>query len=85
MHSREVELEVELPRRRARRIVPIFVHKREAELDDLQEVDITPQQLVLVVHCAAKLADGPDNHSWKFCVLMKTNINRPLEHQEVRK
>lgn len=71
IHPREVELEVELPRRRARRIVSILVHEREAELDDLQEVDVTPQQLVLVVHCAAKLADRPDNHSREFCVLMR--------------
>lgn len=81
---REVELEVELPRRRARRIVPILVHEREAELDDLQEVDVTPQQLVLVVHCAAKLSDWPDNHSREFCVLMKNkDINRKLNHPSI--
>lgn len=66
---REVELEVELPRRRAGRIVSVFVHKREAELDDLQKVDVTPQQLVLVVHCAAELADRPDDDAGEFCVL----------------
>lgn len=67
---REVELEVELPRRRARRIVSVFVHEREAELDDLQKVDVTPQQLVLVVHCAAELANWPDNDAGEFCVLV---------------
>lgn len=71
MCLREVKLEVELPRRRAGRIVSVLVHEREAELDDLQEVDVTPQELVLVVHCAAKLADRPDDHSGEFCVLMK--------------
>lgn len=67
---REIELEVELPRRRAGRIVSVFVHEREAELDDLQKVDVTPQQLVLVVHCAAELADWPDDDTGEFCVLM---------------
>lgn len=69
-HLREVELEVELPSRRARGIVSILVHEREPQLDDLQEVHVTPQQLVLVVHCAAKLANWSDNHSGEFCVLV---------------
>lgn len=74
VHSREVKFKVELPCCRAGRIVSIFVHEREAELDDLQEVDVAPEQLVLVVHCAAELSDGPDHHSRKFCVLIKTNV-----------
>lgn len=72
-HSREVELKIKLPRCGAGRIVSIFVHEGEAELDDLQEVDVAPEQLVLVVHCAAELADGPDHHSRKLCVLVNTN------------
>lgn len=72
-HSREVKLKIKLPRCGAGRIVSIFVHEGEAELDDLQEVDVAPEQLVLVVHCAAELADGPDHHSRKLCVLVNTN------------
>lgn len=71
---REIELEVELPRRRAGRIVAILVHEREAELDDLQQVDVAPQQLVLVVHCAAELADWPDDDAGEFCVLAEDMI-----------
>lgn len=51
-------------------IISFLVHEREAELDDLQEVDVTPEQLVLVIHCAAKLANRPDDHSGEFCVLV---------------
>lgn len=68
---REVELEVELPRRRPEGIVSVLVHERKAELDDLQEVDVTPQQLVLVVHRAAKLTDRPDDNSGEFSVLVR--------------
>lgn len=82
IHSREVKFEVELPRCRAGRIISIFVHEREAELDDLQEVDVAPEQLVLVVHCAAELADGPNHHSRKLCVLIKTN-NQTVETEEL--
>lgn len=73
IHSREVKLKIKLPRCGAGRIVSIFVHERETELDDLQEVDVAPKQLVLVVYSAAELADGPDHHSRKLCVLKNTN------------
>lgn len=66
---RQIELEVELPRRRPGRIVSAFVHERQAELDDLQQIHVAPQQLVLVVHCAAELTDRPDHHPGEFCVL----------------
>ena len=69
---REVEFEVELPRRRAGGVVPVLVHEREPELDDLQEVDVAAQQLVLVVHGAAELANRSDHHTREFCVLVKS-------------
>ena len=70
VHLREVELEVELPRRGADGVVSVLVHEREPELDDLQQVHVTPQQLVLVIHRAAELADRSDHHSGKLCVLV---------------
>lgn len=69
-HPRKIELEVKLPRRRAGWIVAILVHEREAELNDLQQVDVAPKQLVLVVHCATELADWSDNNAREFCVLV---------------
>lgn len=42
VHLRQVEFKVELPRRGAGRIVSVLVHERKPELDDLQEVDVTP-------------------------------------------
>lgn len=77
VHSRKVKLEVKLPRCCARGIIPFLIHEREPELDDLQEVDIAPQQLVLVIHCAPKLSDRSDNNSGELCVLVN-NINKCL-------
>lgn len=71
-HLREVEFEVELPRRRAWRVSAVLVHERESELDDLQEVHVAPQQLVLVVHRAAKLSDWPHDDPRELCVLCET-------------
>ena len=84
VHIREVEFEVELPRRRARRIISILVHEREPELDDLQEVDVTPQQLVLVVYCAAKLTDRSDYHSGEFCVLVNNEAGSSLVYNALK-
>ena len=69
MDLREVELEVELPRRRAWRIISVLVHEGEAELDDLQQIHVAPQQLVLVIHRAPKLSDRPHHHPGELCVL----------------
>lgn len=83
LHLRQVELEVELPRRRARRIIPILVHEGEAQLDDLQKVHVAPEQLVLVVHRAAKLTDGSHHHPGELCVLGEERHSRtilPSEH-----
>ncbi len=40
---REVKLEIELPRRCSRRVFPLFVHKREAQLDYLEQIHIAAQ------------------------------------------
>lgn len=75
VHSRKVKLEVKLPRCCARGIISFLIHEREPKLDDLQEVDIAPQQLVLVIHCAPKLSNRSDNNSGELCVLVN-NINK---------
>ena len=66
---REVELEVELPGGGAGWIISFLVHEGQTQLDDLEQVHVTPQQLVLVVHRAAELADRPDDDAGEFCVL----------------
>lgn len=44
-----IEFEVELPRSALIWLVPIFVCQRDSDLDDLQEVHITPQRLIMVI------------------------------------
>ena len=69
VHIREIKFEVELPGGCSWGVVAILVHERQSELDDLQQVHITAQQLVLIVHRAAELPDGSDHHAGKFRVL----------------
>ena len=69
VNVREVELEVELPGGGPRGVVPVLVHEAEAQLDDLQQVHVAAQQLVLVVHRAAELPDGPHHHARELRVL----------------
>ena len=69
---REVELKVELPRGRPRWIFARLVHEGQAQLDDLQEVNVAAQQLVLVVGVAAELPDGPGDDARELCVLVNT-------------
>ena len=66
---REIKLEVELPCRALGWRVAMLVHEGDADLDDLEQVHITPQQLVLVVGRAAKLTDGPRYHTGELRVL----------------
>ena len=54
---RQVELEVELPRGHAvgGQVRPL-VHEGQAQLDDLEQVDVAAQQLILVVGRGGELA-----------------------------
>lgn len=58
-HLRETKLEIKLPCREVRRRVAIFIHECEAELDNLQQIDIAAKQLVLVISSGTKLPDRP--------------------------
>ena len=52
-------------------MVAVLVGEREADLDDLEKVDVAAQQLVLVVGGAAKLADRARHHARKLRVLQR--------------
>lgn len=69
MNVREIKLEIELPGAEAWWCLALLIKKGESQLDDLQEVNITTQQLVLVVCIASELTYWPRNHSRELCVL----------------
>ena len=69
MNLREVEFEVELPGAEAGRCLALLIKEGEPQLDDLKEVNITPQQLILVVCIASEITNWPRNHSREFRIL----------------
>lgn len=66
---REVKLKIELPRWRPGWVVPLLVHKCEAQLYYLEQIHIAAQQLVLIVSVASELSDRSGYNTWKLRVL----------------
>jgi hypothetical protein len=48
-HTLDAEMKIELPCRHVLRVVAVFVGKREADLDDLEQVHVTAHRLIVVV------------------------------------
>lgn len=68
---RKVEFEVKLPGVDSSRIFSFLICEGQAQLDDFQEINITPEELILVVNRATKFTNGSNNNSRKLCVLHK--------------
>jgi len=45
----DAKMKIELPGRHVLGVVSVFVGKREADLDDLEEVHVTAHRLIVVV------------------------------------
>jgi len=67
----EVEFEIELPGANAGWKGASLIGEGEAELDDLEEVDVTPQGLVVELLTRSEFSDRPRNNARKLCVLRK--------------
>lgn len=65
----DAELKVELPRADARGEFAVLVAQSQAELDDPEQVDVTPQSLVVVVARPAKRPDWSCDDSRELSVL----------------
>src|SRR6266850_8389902 len=48
-HTLDAEMKIELPCRHVLWVVAVFVGKREADLDDLEQVHVTAHRLIVVV------------------------------------
>ena len=57
----------------------MFIHKCETNLDDLEQVHITAQQLVLVISRTSEFSDRPGNYPRKFCILNMENFQLCLD------
>lgn len=69
INLREIEFEIELEHGTTRREVSVLIHKRDAELDDFEQIHVAAMQLVLVLRIAAEFTDWPGYDAWEFCVL----------------
>lgn len=47
----------------------MFIHKREAQLDYLEQIHIAAQQLVLIVSVASEFSDRSGHYTWKLRIL----------------
>lgn len=83
----EVTLEIELPRWAVRHKVACGISERDADLNDLQHVDVASQRLVVKVGVAAKRPSWPGDNTWELRVLRGKNsyhrsnsTHQQLEH-----
>lgn len=58
----------------------LLVVEGEADLDDLEKVHITPQQLVLVIRRALELTNRSSNNAREFGVLKKRQNRRGFKN-----
>lgn len=66
----DVEMKIELKRRRLAGYTTLLVHKSEPELNDLEQVDIAFQTLILILS-SLKIAAYFSYYAREFCILYK--------------
>ena len=82
-HLLQTEFEVKLPCRHRRWWIAILIEKCEANLDDFQQINIAPQQLILVFCTALEITNRPCNYTRKLSVLSDRTLQKlcPLWQQ----
>lgn len=70
---RQIKVKVELPCWDSRSWLSFFIQECHAKLNYSKQVNITPQELILVVRSASKLSYWSRNNSRKFSILHKNN------------
>ena len=69
----DVKVEVELPGANILREVSLLVCKGQPNLDRLEEVDVAPHRLVMVIRRGLERADWAGNNARKFRILLYAN------------
>ena len=82
MSSLHAEVEVELPSGNILGIVAVLVCQRKADLDDLEEVDITSHRLVVVVGRRLEGTDRTRDNTRELSVLV---CNQSAADRQTRK
>jgi len=68
-----VKVEVELPGAGILRKVPLLVCESQSYLDRLEQVDVTPHRLVMVIRRGLERTDWTSNDAWKLRILLHTS------------
>lgn len=74
-HSLDAETKVELPCANVRRRVALLIAQCDAELDELEQIDVTPQCLVVIIAGPLECTDWSSDDAWELGVLQ-------IEHTE---
>jgi hypothetical protein len=69
-HSPGTEPKIELPGADLGRVVPVFIAECDAQLDQLEQIDITSKRLIVVVRRAFEGSDWSRYYSRKLSVLL---------------
>jgi len=69
----DVKVEVELPSAGILRKVPLLVRESQPNLDRLEQVDVAPHRLVMVIRRGLERTDWTSNDARKLRILLHAN------------
>lgn len=67
--SLDAKSEIKLPGTTRLRKLPVLIRKRDPDLDDFQQIDVTPHRLIMVIRGRLERANWASDDSGKFCIL----------------
>ena len=76
----DVKVKVELPGADIQRKVPFLVRKGQPNLDCLEQVDITPHRLVMIIRRGLERANWSGDDTRKFRILLRANARVLATH-----
>lgn len=77
-------MKVELPGADIQRKIPFLVRKGQPDLDCLEQVDIAPHRLVMIIRRGLEQANWSGNDARKFSILLCVNARVFLATHSVR-
>jgi hypothetical protein len=80
----ERELEVKLPRAAIFWHIAVLIRERDAELDDLQHVDVALECLEVIIVRVLKHADRPRHHAGEFSILLSPHPAASMPNRIMR-
>lgn len=71
MHGLDAEVKVKLPCRHVLRVISVFVRECESDLDDLEQVNVAPHGLIVVIRGCLEGADWSRDNTRELGVLIR--------------